>query len=86
MVVYILTQLVRFGFDDSIAALPGTKPVFPNEIQDNWIFRLTLNLLGYATIFAPGYFIFQYVKKSNYMERAGKIFFISGFLLELLGF
>lgn len=40
-------------------------------MNDNWIFRLLLNLLGYATIFVPGYIIYQYVKKSKYLERSG---------------
>jgi len=69
----VLTQLLRLVVDDTLAAVPGTKQVFPNEIQDNWAFRLSLNLLGYATIFAPGYMIFQYVKKSNYLDRAGRL-------------
>lgn len=36
-----------------------------------WMYRLLLNLVGYATIFVPGYFIFKYVHLSKYLERSG---------------
>lgn len=36
--------------------------------QDVWIFRLFLNVLGYATIIIPGYFLIVYFKRVNYLE------------------
>ncbi|KAG8230593.1 hypothetical protein J437_LFUL004506 [Ladona fulva] len=42
-----------------------------SSVQDSWAFRLFLNILGYATIFMPGYFIFKYVKSSRYLEKRG---------------
>lgn len=36
--------------------------------QDVWIFRLFLNVLGYATIIIPGYFLIGYFKRINYLE------------------
>lgn len=36
--------------------------------QDVWIFRLFLNVLGYATIIIPGYLLFSYFKRVNYLE------------------
>lgn len=36
--------------------------------QDVWIFRLFLNVLGYATIIIPGYFLISYFKRVNYLE------------------
>ncbi|XP_056621140.1 adenosine 3'-phospho 5'-phosphosulfate transporter 1 [Triplophysa dalaica] len=36
--------------------------------QDVWIFRLFLNVLGYATIIIPGYFLIIYFKRVNYLE------------------
>lgn len=36
--------------------------------QDVWVFRLFLNVLGYATIIIPGYFLISYFKRINYLE------------------
>lgn len=36
--------------------------------QDVWIFRLFLNVVGYATIIIPGYLLFSYFKRVNYLE------------------
>merc|ERR1719391_1796866 len=39
------------------------------EGQDQfWMTALALNLLGYATIFLPGYYIIKYVRESNYLD------------------
>ena len=40
---------------------------------ESWAASLTLNLLCYATVFVPGYFLIRYFKKSQYIERAGKL-------------
>ena len=39
------------------------------EGQDQfWMTALALNLLGYATIFLPGFYIIKYVRESNYLD------------------
>ncbi|XP_049845760.1 adenosine 3'-phospho 5'-phosphosulfate transporter 1 isoform X1 [Schistocerca gregaria] len=40
-------------------------------LSDNWVTRLMLNILGYATVFVPGFFIFMYVKRSKHLELEG---------------
>lgn len=44
-----------------------------NELLDSWVVNLFLMLLGYATVFVPGYLIIRYVKNSNYIEKAGEL-------------
>ena len=40
-----------------------------SDFQDNhWLLSLFLNLLGYATIFLPGYYVIQYVRSSGYLD------------------
>ena len=41
--------------------------------KDFWIVRLSLNILGYATIVLPGYLIIRYARKSNYLSTAGRV-------------
>lgn len=65
-VVYIITQILR-----SVVDLKGDTAIL-SSFEGSWLFRLCLNILGYATIFVPGFLIFKYVKKSNYLERTGK--------------
>uniref|UniRef100_A0A2C9JDC4 Adenosine 3'-phospho 5'-phosphosulfate transporter 1 n=1 Tax=Biomphalaria glabrata TaxID=6526 RepID=A0A2C9JDC4_BIOGL len=43
----------------------------PAEWKDFWLFRLALNLLGYATIFVPGFLLIKHLKKIKYNEIAG---------------
>ena len=39
--------------------------------MDLWVVRLAVNLLGYATIFVPGYLMIRYLRKVRYDETAG---------------
>ncbi|XP_052770122.1 adenosine 3'-phospho 5'-phosphosulfate transporter 1-like isoform X1 [Mya arenaria] len=43
--------------------------------MDYWLVRLAFNLLGYATIFVPGYMMIRYLRKIRYDETAGPGFF-----------
>jgi adenosine 3'-phospho 5'-phosphosulfate transporter B2 len=40
--------------------------------MDFWMGRLLANVLGYATIIVPGYIAVHYIRKTGYLERAGK--------------
>merc|ERR1719474_1940902 len=48
-------------FANSWCAVPEGQDQF-------WMTALALNLLGYATIFLPGYYIIKYVRESNYLD------------------
>ncbi|KAF2368552.1 UAA transporter [Trinorchestia longiramus] len=43
-------------------------------IMDSWIVHLSFMLLGYATVFVPGYFLIKYFQNINYIDRAGNSF------------
>ncbi|KAF6204860.1 hypothetical protein GE061_019023 [Apolygus lucorum] len=48
----------------------------PNDVEEGsfkstWVHRLILNLIGYSTIFIPGYLIFKYVRITKFLERSG---------------
>ena len=40
--------------------------------MDLWVVRLAVNLLGYATIFVPGWLMIRYLRRVRYDETAGK--------------
>jgi len=41
--------------------------------MDFWVVRLLLNLLGYATIFVPGFLLIRYLRSIRYNETAGMV-------------
>ena len=42
------------------------------DLMNSWIGHLIVILLGYATIFVPGYLLIKYFRDSKFIERAGK--------------
>ena len=36
------------------------------DLLDNWVINLAFILVGYSTVFIPGYYIIKYVKKRNF--------------------
>lgn len=56
IVLFLFSTLAQY-----ILAPPPGETLF-------WLLSLLLNLIGYATIFVPGYYIIQYVRKTNYLE------------------
>ncbi|KAK6999982.1 adenosine 3p-phospho 5p-phosphosulfate transporter 1 [Biomphalaria glabrata] len=58
---------IMFGL---VLGQAGQEPE-PAEWKDFWLFRLALNLLGYATIFVPGFLLIKHLKKIKYNEIAG---------------
>ncbi|XP_057321973.1 adenosine 3'-phospho 5'-phosphosulfate transporter 1 [Microplitis mediator] len=62
-VIYGTTQIVK--------SLTENQSELFNAGSYNWIIRLSLNLLGYATILLPGYLIYKYVRHSKYLQRTG---------------
>lgn len=68
----LLITLLIYLFYSIILAIINSIPGEGKEnIIDGWIFRFSLNLLGYASVFVPGFALFLYVKKSNVNEKFG---------------
>jgi len=54
--IYLISTLAQY-----LMAPPPGESSF-------WLLSLVLNLIGYSTIFLPGYYVIQYVRKTNYLE------------------
>lgn len=52
------------------------------KVESSWVFRLILNLLGYATVVVPGLVLFLYVKKSKMLEKPDRSY-LTIFLREM---
>ncbi|PWA27773.1 hypothetical protein CCH79_00000488, partial [Gambusia affinis] len=64
----VWTALVHLFFPGAVIA---EDPSLLNSWHDVWFFRFLVNMLGYATIIVPGYFLINYFKRSNYLDRGG---------------
>ncbi|XP_012724577.2 adenosine 3'-phospho 5'-phosphosulfate transporter 1 [Fundulus heteroclitus] len=58
--------LVGLFFPHAVAA---EEPSLLDGWHDVWFLRFLVNMLGYATIIVPGYFLISYFKRSNYLDR-----------------
>lgn len=65
-----LIAVPSFIHGQSAVEAAGEK-TWISELHQYWVFRLFLNLMGYATIIVPGYLIIRYIRQSTYMEKAG---------------
>ena len=70
-VVIWLVVLPYFVFASSDAEQSSDSMLA--SLSEFWLFRLLLNLCGYATIFVPGYLLIRYVKNTQYLERSSKL-------------
>ncbi|XP_059157300.1 adenosine 3'-phospho 5'-phosphosulfate transporter 1-like [Physella acuta] len=48
----------------------STKDIVQDNWTDFWVVRLSLNLLGYATIFVPGFLLIRHFRRIKYNEIA----------------
>ena len=86
MLILVSVSLV-FGSTQVIKSLLGSgEQILSSSSYYNWIIRLGLNLLGYATVLLPGYIIHKYVRHSNYLQREGDCQYINILIkLHILG-
>ncbi|XP_060555317.1 adenosine 3'-phospho 5'-phosphosulfate transporter 1-like isoform X3 [Ruditapes philippinarum] len=68
--IFILNLIVPY-----ILGTESTMADAEDSYMDFWFVRLSVNLLGYATIFVPGYLLIRYLRKVRYDETAGPGFF-----------
>ena len=56
VLLYCLSSVAQ-----SVLAPPPGQDMF-------WFYSLIINILGYATVFLPGYYVIKYVQKTNYLD------------------
>lgn len=66
VVFFFLTPFVILGQE-----VGSSHKVLSENWTDFWIVRLSLNLLGYASICVPGILLINYLRKIKYNETAG---------------
>ncbi|XP_076762467.1 adenosine 3'-phospho 5'-phosphosulfate transporter 1 isoform X2 [Xylocopa sonorina] len=71
-VLLLLSVSLIFGASEIIKSLVNTGENFLKTSSYNWIIKLCLNLLSYATVLLPGCLIYKYVRHTKYIQRGGK--------------
>lgn len=61
-----------FGASEIIKSFVNNGENFVKISSYNWIIKLCLNLLSYATVLLPGCLIYKYVRYTKYIQRGGK--------------
>lgn len=71
-ILLLLSVSLIFGASEIIKSLVNTGDNFLKTSSYNWIIKLCLNLLSYATVLLPGCLIYKYVRHTKYIQRGGK--------------
>lgn len=70
---HLLSNIVRFTLDDDInTKLTLTQIIDTYSKEYGWFLKLVVNCFGYSCIFIPGYLIYKYTTKINYLERSDR--------------
>ncbi|XP_029642462.1 adenosine 3'-phospho 5'-phosphosulfate transporter 1 isoform X2 [Octopus sinensis] len=67
MLLYVLIILISTQIIHAVTS-ESTVETF-NSFYDFWLFRLFLNLLGYATLFVPAAILIRYFKRNGYKNK-----------------
>lgn len=78
---FLITLLVIHFFSDILrSALGGydthktLSQLIESQSKDySWILKLLVNCFGYSCVFVPGFLIYKYVQRTNYLEMNGKL-------------
>ncbi|XP_022908155.1 adenosine 3'-phospho 5'-phosphosulfate transporter 1 [Onthophagus taurus] len=69
--IFFTTFLVLFLFSKCLISLRVFQDFEP---EYSWLSHCVTNVLGYSTVIIPGYLVFKYIRKTNYLDRAGNGF------------
>lgn len=76
---FIITLLVIHFFSDILRSTLGgydthktlSQLIEAQSKEYSWILKLLVNCFGYSCVFVPGFLIYKYVQRTNYLEKSG---------------
>ncbi|XP_065371008.1 adenosine 3'-phospho 5'-phosphosulfate transporter 1 [Calliphora vicina] len=77
---FLITLLVIHFFSDILRSTLGgydthktLSQLIESQSKDySWILKLLVNCFGYSCVFVPGFLIYKYVQRTNYLEKSDK--------------
>lgn len=75
LVIHFFTDLLRASLAGSYALDVTLSQLIESQSSEYaWLLKLLVNCFGYSCVFVPGYLIYKYVQRTNYLERGNKTF------------
>ncbi|XP_064550251.1 adenosine 3'-phospho 5'-phosphosulfate transporter 1 [Drosophila montana] len=75
LVIHFFTDLLRVSLAGTYALDVTLSQLIEAQSKDYaWLLKLLVNCFGYSCVFVPGYLIYKYVQRTNYLERGNKTF------------
>ncbi|EDW68225.1 adenosine 3'-phospho 5'-phosphosulfate transporter 1 [Drosophila virilis] len=75
LVIHFFTDLLRVTLAGTYALDVTLSQLIEAQSKDYaWLLKLLVNCFGYSCVFVPGYLIYKYVQRTNYLERGNKTF------------
>ncbi|TDG49560.1 hypothetical protein AWZ03_004051 [Drosophila navojoa] len=73
LVIHFFTDLLRASLAGSYALDVTLSQLIESQSSEYaWLLKLLVNCFGYSCVFVPGYLIYKYVQRTNYLERGNK--------------
>jgi len=75
LVIHFFSDLLRISLGGSYMLDLTLSQLVEAQSKDYaWLLKLLVNCFGYSCVFVPGYLIYKYVQRTNYLERGNKTF------------
>ncbi|XP_062126721.1 LOW QUALITY PROTEIN: adenosine 3'-phospho 5'-phosphosulfate transporter 1 [Drosophila sulfurigaster albostrigata] len=73
LVIHFFSDLLRISLGGRYVVDMTLSQLVESQSKDYaWLLKLLVNCFGYSCVFVPGYLIYKYVQRSNYLERGNK--------------
>lgn len=70
--VHVATVFIRnVILDGTDSNLTLSQLIDQSHSDYGWILKILVNLFGYSCVIVPGLLIFQYTKRTQYLDRNG---------------
>lgn len=80
-VIYIISRCWWIALGGEGTNFTLNQLIDQHNIEYGWLLKLIINSFGYSCIFVPGILIYQYTKKTKYLERTGNFLILYIILL-----
>ncbi|KAM8703808.1 hypothetical protein ACLKA7_008441 [Drosophila subpalustris] len=75
LVIHFFSDLLRISLGGNYLLDMTLSQLVEAQSKDYaWLLKLLVNCFGYSCVFVPGYLIYKYVQRTNYLERGNKTF------------
>ncbi|XP_036329703.1 adenosine 3'-phospho 5'-phosphosulfate transporter 1 isoform X2 [Rhagoletis pomonella] len=73
LLVHFFSDILRISFGGYYTHATLSQLVESQSTKEySWLLKLLANCFGYSCVFVPGYLIYKYVKRTNYLEKNDK--------------